>query len=75
MKIDGDTITFSSGRTAYANRGIIGINPELELSEGYDGGIDWPNGWRENPLTKEDVSELADHMIGLWQKFKETLTG
>ena len=83
MKIDDDTITFSSGRTAYANNGIVGINDALELHEGYDGSIDWPipEFWKtdhpeyitERTLTADDMRELADHMIALWTKFKEAL--
>jgi hypothetical protein len=37
-----DTITFNSGRKAHATLGIVGINSQLELSEGYDRRIDWP---------------------------------
>ena len=42
MKIEEDTITFSSGRQAHATLGIVGINSQLELHEGYDRRIDWP---------------------------------
>lgn len=79
MKIDGDTITFSSGRTTYANYGIIGISPDLSLFGGYDGSIDWPvpDWWQPEAkvgkLTSDDMRELADHMIATWTKFKETL--
>jgi hypothetical protein len=83
MKIEKDTITFSSGRTAYANRGIVGINPNLSVHEGYDGSIPWPvpEWWGtehpewidQNTLTSKDMVELADYMIDLWQKFKGTV--
>ncbi len=79
MIIEDDFIIFSSGRTAYANRGIIGLDPELKVSEGYDGGLDWPpSQWRkEHPsprhLTVDDMRELADYMINLWGKFRATL--
>ena len=79
MKIEEDTITFNSGHKAHATLGIVGINSQLELSEGYDRHIDWPvpEWWQkqhpERTLTNEDMRELADHMIGLWTKFKETL--
>lgn len=76
IRVDSDTIYFSSGRKAYANRGIVGISPELEISEGYDGGIDWPR-YGEEPgehgLTAADMAELADYMIEQWAKFKATL--
>ena len=36
MKIKDDEVVFSSGRREYANCGIIGINPKMEITEGYD---------------------------------------
>jgi hypothetical protein len=73
---DGDGYTLSSGRRLYANRGIVGINPEMEVYEGYDGKIYttiytrplFPgeiSGW-----SHEEKCELADFMISLWTKFK-----
>jgi hypothetical protein len=73
MIIEGDEITFSSGRTAYANCGIVGIGPELNISHGYDGDIDWPPLPVADALTTEDMRELADHMIATWKKFKKGL--
>lgn len=83
MKIDGDTITFSSGRTAYVHCGIVGINPDLQLHGGYDQSIDWPvpDFWRtdhpewitDKTLSADDIRELADFMIGLWSQFRSTL--
>jgi len=71
MKIEEDTITFNSGHKARATLGIVGINSQLEPSEGYDRRMDWPvpEWWKkqhpERTLTDEDMRELADHMIGL----------
>ena len=42
MKIEEDTITFNSGHKAHATLGIVGINSQLELSEGYDRRMAWP---------------------------------
>lgn len=72
---DSDGYTFSSGRGLYANCGIIGIAPDLQLSEGYDGPINWPpHELDSNPLTAEDMIELADMMIERWQKFRAALS-
>lgn len=61
----------STGRTFDANRSIIGINPLLEISEGYDGHIVFEDeDYNELELTKEERTELADYMIKLWQEFK-----
>jgi hypothetical protein len=72
MEINRDTVTFSTGKTMYANRGIIGLASDLRVTEGYDGGFPaWPDGWRDDCLTKEERQELADYMIALWQKFRD----
>ncbi len=77
IRIEADTIYFSSGRTAYANNGIVGLCPKLTISEGYDGGIPWPRSEYDDPdegdLTAADMAELADYMIELWGKFKTAL--
>lgn len=78
MKIERDTVTFeSTGFILHANNGIIGINPSLEISEGYDGGFSKGEDDEFNVIsfTKEERAELADYMIGLWQRFKETSDG
>jgi len=73
MKIDGDKVTFSTGKERIANCGIIGISERhLEVTDGYDSGFhndDWYDD--EQKLTKEEQIELADYMIGVWNKFKE----
>lgn len=64
-----------SGREMYANLQIIGINPELEVSGGYDqSSIDswYSDSADENEAaTGEERAELADYMIGLWTKYKD----
>jgi len=73
---DGDGYVLSTGRRFYANRGLIGINPEMEVSEGYDGHIHYgpifypqeAPGW-----SKEERAELADFMIALWSRFKASV--
>lgn len=66
MKFKEDNIVFSSGTTTYAHAGIIGINSALELSYGYDGGFD-------DSIPKEDLRELANHMILLWKQYRDIL--
>lgn len=58
MKIERDRLIFSSGRTAYANCGIVGIDSDGCPTEGYDGYFD-----PHDQLTAEDMRELADYMI------------
>ncbi len=70
MKAEGDDIIFSTGTRKYANDGIIGIDDDLEVTEGYDGGFYWYEHNRTNALTKEEHLELADFMIDRWSKFK-----
>ena len=61
-----DDYKLSTGKELSANRGIIGIDPLLNISEGYDGEID-----DDYLLTKEEKIEVADYMISLWEKYKE----
>ncbi len=71
MRIDGDTVKFRNGREEFANLGIIGIDPDGDISGGYDEGFaggDDSDG-RDNPLTKEERIELAAYMMNQWAKF------
>ena len=63
MHIIGDLLIMADGRTYSANRGIIGLGPDLELSEGYDGGFDY------DMLDVHRV-EIAEYMIALWTRVK-----
>ncbi len=73
MRIDGDIIRFRKGREEYANLGIIGIDPEGNISGGYDDAI--AGGFDEKGediyLTKEERVELAEYMIIQWKLFAE----
>ncbi len=66
---DKNEYTLTSGRRLYANNGIIGINGELKVYDGYDGNlggaVNWPT------ITEAEKTEICDHMIALWQKRKE----
>jgi hypothetical protein len=90
MKQDNDTdpwgnrhegFRLSSGRFINPNGLIVGINPKLEVFEGYDSRlyeleqsdedvmpdeIGYEPGW-----TPEECAELADFMIELWRQFRE----
>jgi hypothetical protein len=62
-----------SGRTLDANQAIVGINPDLDTYEGYDGGFG-PDASAieycgEKPLTKDERDEIARFMIDLWTKW------
>jgi hypothetical protein len=79
IKFDGDTITFSSGRTLYANRGIVGISLEpkfneeyYDIYEGYDGTIFWPD---LDEGANADMVELAEMMIERWKSFRALVLG
>jgi hypothetical protein len=68
MTIQNDTILFSSGKILYANNGIVGIDPDLNLSEGYDGKI------RQCQITSKESLELAEYMIKKWSEFKANIS-
>jgi hypothetical protein len=72
MRVEGDRLIMDDGTKYYANVGIVGLSPKLEISEGYDGGImDWENDEDEGKLPLKHRLELAEYMIALWTKYKE----
>ncbi len=66
MRIDGDEVKFRTGRVEYANRGIIGIDSDGNLSGGYDEGFGGDN---DVPMSKKERVELSEYMIALWTLF------
>lgn len=74
MKIEDDDVIFSTGKKRYANNGIIGLSPEGEVTEGYDGGFWQPeeSEYRDDDaLTPAERVELADYMIERWKTFRD----
>lgn len=72
MEIIGDDIIFSTGKKVYVNGGIIGIDPEFDISGGYDQGI-YSSEANCEELSKVELIELADFMVLQWQAFKESV--
>lgn len=60
-----DALIFDSGRVVSANCGIVGIDQEGQISEGYDGAL--VSGFE--PLTRDERRDLAEYMIGLWKAY------
>jgi len=74
MKIIKDRCIFSTGTELQANCGVIGIGPDLEITEGWDGGFYNPSVYfdeEDYPLTPVERIELAEFMIAKWKKFKK----
>ena len=72
MTRNRDTFTLSTGRTFYANRGILGISDDLGITEGYDGGVQEDSTAKQyeeapEPFTSEERGEISAYMIHLWQ--------
>lgn len=63
--ISDDKYRLITGTEFYSNRNIVGINPKLELSEGYDTELS-----EEHKFTMEEKIELANYMIKLWEMYK-----
>jgi hypothetical protein len=76
-------------RPAFLNRrppigGIIGIGPDIEPCEGYDETLFKalnlppnriaPEVWQSAQWSANERRELADYMIGLWQKYRDQIT-
>jgi hypothetical protein len=64
-------MTLSTGKYINANRGIIGLGPELTtIYDGYDGVIDDVDpDYRE--LSKIERIEIANIMIKRWMDYRE----
>jgi hypothetical protein len=56
----------TTGRRVYANNGIWGLTPDLELTDGYDSYAHH----EDATLAMAERAELADHMIARWQLWK-----
>jgi hypothetical protein len=66
MKIIDDKVLFeTTDREVCANRGIIGIDPNGSIYDGYDGYLDWELA----DMTAEERKELSEHMILAWVRF------
>ena len=55
-----------SGRSFDAYGGIIGMDPHLIVTEGYDDVVEESYDW-----SREERVEVADFMLGLWQQYKD----
>lgn len=64
--------TLSTGRMLQANEGILGLDPDRKLTEGYDAYIHPWDYDDSEPLTAEERAEIADAMIARWQAWKES---
>ena len=80
MIYENDIYIFkSSGRIFASNNGIIGIDNNLAVYEGYDRYLipSWANNNEFEflgeivKLKREERVELANHMIDLWTKWKD----
>lgn len=56
-----------SGKELYCNNGIISIDDEGDMSEGYDNYID------TRELTIADKHYIADMMITRWKEYKQNI--
>lgn len=72
MKIVDDKLVLSSGREVYCFSGMIGIDEELDIGYGSDGGL-LPDDYADQPWTIQERAELADYMIELWTRYKASI--
>jgi len=77
MKIEGERLIFSTGKELYPNNGIIGLSPKLEVYEGYDGPIWYPEIGEfddTQTLTPLELIELGLYMSERWLDFTMKIT-
>ena len=80
MQIEGDYVIFSTGSVRYAQNGVLGLDPDSRVMQGYDGDFyrgEGEESWsKERPkLTTAELCELADYMIKRWQQFRASQEG
>jgi len=68
-----DTVKLRNGKSFYANNGIVGINDDLQVYEGYDGHIDVHS--HDRDLSVNDKMMLAERMIDLWRAYAKKAEG
>ena len=68
----------TTGRTLYANRGVLGLSTDRHdpsLYEGFDGFLDRPDHYEgeegNTRLTPLERREVADRMIARWHAWAE----
>lgn len=64
MKENEHGLVFSTGKVINEKISLSDLDGECFINYGYDGEMS------VSDFTKEEKIELADHMIGLWNKFK-----
>lgn len=79
MKIEGSTVTLSSGRTFYANGGRLSLNRHGDICEGYDGEItflsdDVRDDDDPQPWTAAEREEIGTFMIRRWADWMGALS-
>lgn len=72
IRIEEQTLIFSTGRHVSAQRGVIGISSALEVFQGHSGILIPTEPFLDDndALTNQERTELADLMIEQWQAFK-----
>ena len=74
MRFEYPNLIFESGQQEYVNTGQIGISADcltessVAISYGADGSF---GRYGNDSLTRDERTELADYMIGLWKQYKE----
>lgn len=72
-------IRLSSGREIGLNHGLLSVNPDFEMGDGYDSAFsfkrlhpNFPSGPEDYVpnFTAEEVSEIADLQLALWAAVK-----
>jgi hypothetical protein len=75
---DKDRYTLSTGRSFFANHGILGLGPDLRLRGGYDETLEYQDrivylnaSAPDARLTPEERQEIATLMITRWTEWAE----
>ena len=78
MRYDNEEWVLSSGRRMYGFTDVIGISADANYLAHGDGALEilepdptQPNALVTAPFTHNERQEIAEHMIALWQRWRD----
>lgn len=72
MIIEYDKIIMDDGHVYYVNNGSIGLSPEGNISQGYDGTVtNFDYSDHSDTIPSTHVREIALYMSDAWKKLAE----
>jgi hypothetical protein len=73
LEIKNNIAILTTGRRFYCFMGLIGLNDEMLITEGFDDKVrlEGQPGEDRPHFTPQERTEIADYMIALWNNYKK----